>query len=60
MVRLGSSIDTPFASSEAAVRWFRNLALDEATLGKIACGNAARLLGLDIDEPAGAVTATRR
>lgn len=46
--RIMFSIDTPYASAEAGVRWFRSLQLEEATLRKIAYANAARLLGLEI------------
>jgi 2,3-dihydroxybenzoate decarboxylase len=47
--RVMFSIDTPFASAEAAVQWMDGLPQDEETLRNIAYGNAARLLGLDIE-----------
>lgn len=44
--RVMFSIDAPFASEEAGVRWFANLDVDSTVKHSIAAGNARQLLGL--------------
>jgi gamma-resorcylate decarboxylase len=52
--RVMFSVDYPYESTEQAVTWFDNLALDAADRLAIGTENAVRLLGLKPRDPAGA------